>query len=75
MTSRHTRKNAQGELVTLTNQELARLERHNRQQTRPNNAIMGDTGHRDDLAGAMQLMQQQMFQMQQAIQAQEDAAQ
>ncbi|KAF3546830.1 hypothetical protein DY000_02006591 [Brassica cretica] len=36
---------------------------------------MGDTGHQDDLAGAMQLMQQQMFQMQQAIQAQDAAAQ
>ncbi|KAF2535404.1 hypothetical protein F2Q68_00019773 [Brassica cretica] len=35
---------------------------------------MGDQGHQDDLAVAMQLMQQQMIQMQQTIQAQQDAA-
>ncbi|KAF3525441.1 hypothetical protein F2Q69_00046806 [Brassica cretica] len=35
---------------------------------------MGDQGHQDDLAAAMQLMQQQMIQMQQTIQAQQDAA-
>ncbi|KAF3520480.1 hypothetical protein DY000_02059325 [Brassica cretica] len=74
MTSRHTRRNAQRELVTFTNQELARLERQNRQQQRPNNTNMGDQGHQDGLAAAMQLMQQQMIQMQQTIQAQQDAA-
>lgn len=35
---------------------------------------MGDHGHQDDLAAAMQLMQQQMLQMQQTIQAQQAAA-
>ncbi|KAF3608457.1 hypothetical protein DY000_02046992 [Brassica cretica] len=35
---------------------------------------MGDQGHQDDLAVAMQLMQQHMIQMQQTIQAQQDAA-
>ncbi|KAF2560358.1 hypothetical protein F2Q70_00016812 [Brassica cretica] len=77
MTSRHTQRNAQEQLVTSTNQELARLERQNRQQQRPNNTNMGDQGHQDDLAAAMQLMQlmqQQMIQMQQTIQAQQDAA-
>ena len=75
MTSRHTRRNAQGELVTLNNQELARLERTNRQQPRPTDTTMGDHGHQDDLSVTMQLMQQQMLQMQQTIQAQQDAAQ
>ncbi|KAF3578686.1 hypothetical protein DY000_02029701 [Brassica cretica] len=74
MTGRHIRRNAHGELVTFTNQELSRLERQNRQQQRPNNTNMGDQGHQDDLAAAMQLMQQQMIQMQQTIQAQQDAA-
>ncbi|XP_048617046.1 uncharacterized protein LOC106423145 [Brassica napus] len=35
---------------------------------------MGDQGHQDDLTAAMQLMQQQMIQMQQTIQARQDAA-
>ncbi|KAF3501296.1 hypothetical protein F2Q69_00043552 [Brassica cretica] len=75
MTNRHTRRNAQGELVTLSNQELARLERTNRQQQRPTNTTMGDYGNQDDLAATMQQMKQQMFQMQQTIQAQQEAAQ
>ncbi|KAF3506760.1 hypothetical protein F2Q69_00004458 [Brassica cretica] len=60
MTSRHTRRNAQGELVTLTNQELARLERTNRQQPRETDTTMGDHANQDDLAAEMQLMQQQI---------------
>ncbi|KAF3535371.1 hypothetical protein F2Q69_00019621 [Brassica cretica] len=75
MTSRHTRSNTQGHLVTLSNQELARLERENRQQPRPTNTTMDDHGHQDDLAAAMQLMQQQMLQMQQTFQAQQTDAQ
>ncbi|KAG5378154.1 hypothetical protein IGI04_025996 [Brassica rapa subsp. trilocularis] len=74
MTSRHTRRNAQGELVTFTNQELAWLERTNRQQPRQTDTTMGDHANQDDLAAAMALMQQQMQQMQQTIQAQQDAA-
>ena len=75
MTSRHTQRNAQGEFVTLTNQELARLERTNRQQPMKTDTTMGDHANQDDLAAAMQLMQQQMQQLQQTIQAQEQAAQ
>ncbi|KAG5400121.1 hypothetical protein IGI04_014728 [Brassica rapa subsp. trilocularis] len=74
MTSRHTRRNAQGELVTFTNQELARLERTNRQQPRQTDTTMGDHANQDDLVAAMALLQQQMQQMQQTIQAQQDAA-
>ncbi|KAF2579552.1 hypothetical protein F2Q68_00005665 [Brassica cretica] len=74
MTSRHTRRNAQGELVTLTNQELVRLERTNRQQPRQTDTTMGDHANQDDLTAALALMQQQMLQMQQTIQAQQDAA-
>ncbi|KAG5414411.1 hypothetical protein IGI04_001978 [Brassica rapa subsp. trilocularis] len=74
MTSRHTRRSAQGELVTFSNQELARLERTNRQQPRQTDTTMGDHANQDDLAAAMALMQQQMQQMQQTIQAQQDAA-
>ena len=74
MTSRHTRRNTQGELVTLTNQKIARLERQNKQQPRPINTTMGDHSHQDDLAAAMQLMQQQMQQLQHTIQAQEQAS-
>ncbi|KAG2307092.1 hypothetical protein Bca52824_026840 [Brassica carinata] len=71
MISRHTQRNAQGELVTLSNQELERLERTNRQQPRPIDTTMGDHGHQDNLAAAMQLMQQQMQQMHHTIQAQQ----
>ncbi|KAF3608816.1 hypothetical protein DY000_02049884 [Brassica cretica] len=60
MTSRHTRRKAQGELVTFSNQELARLERTNRQQPRQTDTTMGDHANQDDLAAAMQLIQQQM---------------
>ena len=67
MTSRHTRSNAQGPLHQLTNEELARLERQNRQLPRPTSTNMGD--HQDDLTAAFALMQQQMQQMQQTIQA------
>ncbi|KAG5410534.1 hypothetical protein IGI04_006853 [Brassica rapa subsp. trilocularis] len=74
MTSRPTRRNAQGELVTFTNKELARLERTNRQQPRQTDTTMGDHANQDELAAAMALMQQQMQQMQQTIQAQQDAA-
>ncbi|KAG5397727.1 hypothetical protein IGI04_019541 [Brassica rapa subsp. trilocularis] len=74
MTSRHTRRNAQRELVTFTNQELVRLERTNRQQPRQTDTTVGDHVNQDDLAAAMALMQQQMQQMQQTIQAQQDAA-
>ena len=69
MTSRHTRRNAQGPLFTLSNKELARLERQNRQLPRPTNTTMGDHGGQDDLTAAMALMQQQMHQMQQTINA------
>ena len=75
MTSRHTRRNAQGELVTLTNQELARLERTNRQQPRQTDTTMGDQANQDDLIAAMALMQQHMQQLQHTIQGQEQAAQ
>ncbi|KAF2548048.1 hypothetical protein F2Q70_00022517 [Brassica cretica] len=75
MISRHTRRNSQGELVTLTNQELARLERTNRQQSRQTDTTMGDHANQDDLAAAMALMQQHMQQLQQTIEAQEQAAQ
>ncbi|KAF2538762.1 hypothetical protein F2Q68_00020432 [Brassica cretica] len=64
MTSRHTRSNAQGPLHQLTNEELARLERQNRQLPRPTSTNMGH--HQDDLTAAFALMQQQM---QQTIQA------
>ena len=67
MTSRHTRSNAQGPLHQLTNEELARLERQNRQLPRPTSTNMGD--HQDDLTAAFALMQQQMHQMQQTIHA------
>ena len=60
MISRHTRRNTQGELVTLTNQELARLERTNRQQPRQTDTTMGDQADQDDRIAAMALMQQQM---------------
>ncbi|KAF3560201.1 hypothetical protein F2Q69_00013200 [Brassica cretica] len=60
ITSRHTRNNAQGPLFTLSNEELARLERQNRQQLRPTNTTMVDHGGQDDLTAAMALMQQQM---------------
>ena len=59
----------------LSNQELVRLERMNRQQPRPTNTTMGDHGNQDDLAAAMALMQKQMLQMQQTMQAREQAAQ
>ena len=54
MTSRHTRSNTQGDLISLTNQELASLERTNRQQK----SITAT------MAASMQQMQQQMQQMQ-----------
>ncbi|KAG5396872.1 hypothetical protein IGI04_018686, partial [Brassica rapa subsp. trilocularis] len=82
MTSRHTRSNAQGPLHQLTNEELARLERQNRQQPRTTDTNMGDHGNMDDLTAAlaliqqqMQNQQQQMQQMQQTIQNQQQAAQ
>ncbi|KAF3535923.1 hypothetical protein F2Q69_00019270 [Brassica cretica] len=81
MTSRHTRSNAQGPLHQLTNEELARLERQNRQQPRPTNTTMAGQGNQDDLTAAlaiiqqqMQAHQQQMLQMQQTIQNQQQAA-
>ncbi|KAF3596713.1 hypothetical protein DY000_02024743 [Brassica cretica] len=64
MTSRHTRRNAQGEFVTLTNQDLARLEKTNRQQPRQIDTTMGDHANQNDLTAAMALMQQQMQQLQ-----------
>ncbi|KAF3527856.1 hypothetical protein DY000_02041059 [Brassica cretica] len=75
MPSRHTRINAQGPLLTLSNEELIRLERHNRQHPRPTNTTMGDNRDQDDLTAAMALMQQQMQQMQQTINAQQAAQQ
>ncbi|KAG5411699.1 hypothetical protein IGI04_008018 [Brassica rapa subsp. trilocularis] len=79
MTSRHTRSNAQGPLHQLTNEELARLERQNRQQPRTTDTNMGDHGNMDDLTAALALIQQQMQnqqqQMQQTIQNQQQAAQ
>ena len=71
MTSRNTRSNAQGPLQQLTNEELARLERQNRQQPGPTDTNMGDHGNQDDLTAAMALTQQQM---QQTIQAQQAAS-
>ncbi|KAF3559846.1 hypothetical protein F2Q69_00012696 [Brassica cretica] len=82
MTSTHTRSNAQGPLHQLTNDELARLERQNRQQPRTSDINMGDHSNMDDLTAAlaliqqkMQTQQQQMLQMQQTIQNQQQAAQ
>ncbi|KAF3495149.1 hypothetical protein DY000_02053876 [Brassica cretica] len=82
MTSRHTRSNAQGPLHQLTNEELARLERQNRQQPRTTDTNMGDHGNMDDLTATlaliqqqMQNQQQQMQQMQQTIQNQQQATQ
>ncbi|KAF3602003.1 hypothetical protein F2Q69_00038481 [Brassica cretica] len=66
MTSRHTRSNAQGPLFTLSNEELARLERQNRQQPRPTNNTMVDHGGQEDLTAAMALMQQQISNAQEA---------
>ncbi|KAL0824094.1 hypothetical protein Bca101_047771 [Brassica carinata] len=81
MTSRHTRSNGQGPLHQLTNEELARLERQNRQQPRPTNTTMAGQGNQDVLTAAlaiiqqqMQAHQQQMLQMQQTIQNQQQAA-
>ncbi|KAG5393586.1 hypothetical protein IGI04_023549 [Brassica rapa subsp. trilocularis] len=74
ITSRHTRRNAQGDLVTLSNQELARLERMNRQQPRPTNTTMGDHGNQDDLASAMAFMQQMQQTMQTCEQVGQQAA-
>ncbi|KAG5382730.1 hypothetical protein IGI04_034200 [Brassica rapa subsp. trilocularis] len=66
----------------MTNEELARLERQNRQQPRTTDTNMGDHGNMDDLTAAlaliqqqMQNQQQQMQQMQQTIQNQQQAAQ
>ncbi|KAF3493031.1 hypothetical protein DY000_02053874 [Brassica cretica] len=79
MISRHTRSNAQGPLHQLTNEELARLERQNRQQPRTTDTNMGDHGNMDDLTAAFALIQQKMQnqqqQMQQTIQNQQQAAQ
>ncbi|KAF3600780.1 hypothetical protein F2Q69_00035021 [Brassica cretica] len=75
MTSRHTRSNAQGPLFTLSNEKLTRLERQNIQQPRPTNNTMVDHRGQDNLTAAMALMQQQMQQMQQTINAQEAAPQ
>ncbi|KAF3587001.1 hypothetical protein F2Q69_00027162 [Brassica cretica] len=75
MTSRHTRRNAQGEFVTLTKQELARLEITNCQQPRQTDTTMGDHANQNDLTATMALMHQQMQQLQQTIQAHEQAAQ
>ena len=75
MTSRHTRSNAQGPLFTLSNEELAILERQNRKQPRPTNIRMDDHGGHDDLTAAMALMQQQIQQTQQTINTQEAAHQ
>ena len=69
MTSRPTGRNAQGPLHTLSNEELARLERTNRQQPRPMNTTMGDHDTQGDLAAAMALMQQTMNAREQAAQA------
>ncbi|KAF3573312.1 hypothetical protein F2Q69_00059008 [Brassica cretica] len=60
MTSRHTRSNAQGPLHQLTNDELARLERQDRQQPRTTDTNMGDHRNMDDLTAALALIQQQM---------------
>ncbi|KAG5374510.1 hypothetical protein IGI04_042162, partial [Brassica rapa subsp. trilocularis] len=81
MTSRHTRSKAQGPLHQLTNDELTRLERQNRQQPRTTNTNMGDHSNMDDLTAAlaliqqqMQTQQQQMLQMQKTIQNQQQTA-
>ena len=52
MTSRHTRSNIQRELISLINQELARLERENRQQ-KPNTTTMDDFGTPEQIAASM----------------------
>ncbi|KAL0668136.1 hypothetical protein Bca4012_030840 [Brassica carinata] len=75
MTSIYTWSNAQGPLFTLSNEELARLESHNRQQPRPTNIRMDDHGGQDDLSAAMALMQQQIQQMKQTINTQRAARQ
>ncbi|KAF3547509.1 hypothetical protein DY000_02008181 [Brassica cretica] len=64
MTSRYTRSNAQGPLFKLSNEELERLERQNRQQPRPTNIRMDYHRGQDGLTAAIALMQQQMQQMQ-----------
>ncbi|KAG5387818.1 hypothetical protein IGI04_029359 [Brassica rapa subsp. trilocularis] len=48
MTSRHTRSNAQGPLHQLTNEELARLERQNRQLPRPTSTNMDELSAKVD---------------------------
>ena len=52
MTSRHTWRNAQRDLVILSNQELARLKRINIQQPKPTNTTMDDHENQDDLSAA-----------------------
>ena len=77
MTSRYTRSNTQEDLNSLTNQELASVERTNRQQ-KSITATMADLGTPEQMAASMQQMQQQMQQMQelhQTIAAQQLAAQ
>ncbi|KAF3534432.1 hypothetical protein DY000_02038892 [Brassica cretica] len=78
MTSRHTRSNAQGPLHQLTNEELARLERQNRQQPRPTDTTMAGQGNQDDLTAALEMLQMQQTiqnQQQDAHQAAENAVQ
>ena len=70
MTSRHTRSNTQGDLISLTNQELASLERTNRQQ-KSITTTMADFGTPEQMAASMQQMQE----LQQTIAAQQLAAQ
>ena len=80
MTNRHTRSNTQGDLILLTNQELASLERTNRQQ-KSITATMADFGTPEQMAASMQQMQQmqqhmqQMQELHQTIAAQQLAAQ
>ena len=73
MTSRHTWSNTQGELLSLTNQELASLERTNRQQ-RPNTTTMDNFDTPEQIAASLQQMQQQTIAAQQ-LAAQQLAAQ
>ena len=63
MTSRHTRSNTQGDLIPLTNQELASLERTNRQQ-KLITSTMADFGTPEQMAASMQQQMQQMQELQ-----------
>ncbi|CAA7031571.1 unnamed protein product [Microthlaspi erraticum] len=69
MNTRSRRSNRNEDLLILSNAELARVERANRQQ-RPNPADMGDNGN-PNMAAQLQQLQQQIEQMRKAQQDRE----